>query len=134
MADLSTFASAAAARSEILTDPGSTLAGLENGDGIDVTDLILTAGSNSDGYWARLANNRQICIYRSIQISSADTLYNWTYPLGFGDVPVVIPIKNSSISDHGSMGIRDNTTTSVNIFSPVAGGSSALLAIGTWGI
>ena len=49
----------------VVTDSGSDLAGIENGNGADITGRIVERGSNSDGEWVRFADGTQICFHTS---------------------------------------------------------------------
>ena len=46
----------------VVTDSGSDLAGIENGNGVDITARIVERGSNSDGEFVRFTDGTQICI------------------------------------------------------------------------
>lgn len=85
-----------AAREAMLTLPSaaySALDGLRNGHDVDVTDLIIDSGSNSDGAWVKYANGTMIVtinptIPYEFPERCRDSSVN--YPQTFSDVPTPI--------------------------------------------
>ena len=85
---------------DVITDSGSDLAGIENGNGIDITARVVERGSNSDGEWVRFADGTQIIQAlvpsTSVTMDSTSTgdfqrssVFGYSYPVDFSHSPVV---------------------------------------------
>ena len=71
---------------DVVTDSGSDLAGIENGNGIDITARIVERGSNSDGEWVRYADGTQIAsiVNFLLEYSNPQVLRAvWNFPVSF---------------------------------------------------
>ena len=82
----------------VVTDSGSDLAGIENGNGVDITARIVERDSNSDGEWVRFADGTQIIITNLVNIGHVDitegelfrsATLDIDYPQQFDELPFV---------------------------------------------
>jgi len=68
----------------LVTDSGSNLSGIQNGNGSDITARIVERGSNSDGDWVRWADGTQITFLRSQSYpANSDGFIQETLPAPF---------------------------------------------------
>ena len=90
---------------DVVTDSGSDLSGIENGNGVDITSRIVERGSNSDGEFVRFADGTQLCQLNRIDLSrSSDSVLRqtWNYPQPYSEQPAIsILIIGSGISFDG---------------------------------
>ena len=68
---------------DVVTDSGSDLNGIENGNGLDITSRIVSRGSNSNGEFVRFANGTQICSKHFLNSGGISISGAWTYPQPF---------------------------------------------------
>ena len=92
---------------DVITDSGSDLAGIENGNGVDITGRIVERGSNSDGEYVRFGDGTQICwindmgtITDDINTATAGGFRNsgrfWDFPVPFSTPPNVQAVSLSA--------------------------------------
>ena len=93
---------------DVITDSGSDLAGIENGNGIDITGRIVERGSNSDGEFVRFADGTQICQREvSFPLNSSGSI-GFSFPANFdntvGRVTADITFNPDDIAWDGTQG------------------------------
>ena len=85
---------------DVVTDSGSDGAGIENGNGIDITGRIVERGSNSDGEWVRFADGTQI-LRAELTLSgltSSNEADDWTLPKSFINTDYIYDAKMTNPS------------------------------------
>ena len=84
---------------DVVTDSGSDLAGIENGNGVDITGRIVERDSNSDGEWVRFADGTQISTYSANYDFSTLRSQVYDYPNTFISEPSgSISFLNTTVS------------------------------------
>ena len=132
----------------VVTDSGSDLAGIENGNGIDITGRIVERDSNSDGEFVRFANGTQICLSNTLSVSGTDPIgeifrstaperVTWNFPQDFIDSSAVVsPFTGttSGVVNFTGGSIGNNTSVSAALLNAVGLSdiSIKLQAIGSW--
>lgn len=106
---------------------------------------VVESGSNTNGYWVRLADGTQFCSCTTGAIGAATVHGNawisadstWTFPAAFvaGSEPVVVGAQNSA---KGVIGLNSPPTPTsvvwarIAFFSDSTGRASRLIAFGRW--
>ena len=109
---------------------------------------VISEGSNSNGWWVRLVNGLQICIFKSGNLGSDEsTLRNCVFPATFISKPEVYPAidfyqENRDTtkatgfvfaSRASKVGLSSCEVTAISLNGvPLSNGQANLLAIGYW--
>ena len=128
---------------DVITDSGSDLAGIENGNGVDITSRIVERDSNSDGEWVRLADGTQIVFrYGNVDLTATSLSTN-AMPIDFDhNFPVTISWSAAETVSAGNIDALQNSyieyrqDNAWRFRTDGSGSSSSIqasfLAIGRW--
>ena len=141
---------------DVVTDSGSDLAGIENGNGADITGRVVSRGSNSNGEYVRFADGTQIC-WRNATITNTATnsesvdgitLYRsgtptFSWPISFLATNYSTTIENRTQGTNGRLATQIKTREEslsvseyeIQVVTLDSGGSDvnvSIQAIGRW--
>ena len=132
----------------VITDSGSDLAGIENGNGADITGRIVSRGSNSNGEWVRFANSTMIQFSKSIEVDDVEistsrpsggfrsSTISVNLPLSFSDTSYTC-IGSSVEPTRPDVQLRGDTVNNLQAISlAINSGTYSIrfgfITIGTW--